>query len=280
MLVTLSEVLPKAKKAGYAVPAFNSYNLEVSQAIIEASEIERSPVIIAVSETAIKYAGLKMIYEIVSLLDEGSRIPRVLHLDHGKNLETIKKALDGGFTSVMFDGSSLAYQENLTITQEVVRLARKYNASVEAELGMIGGQEDKTKSAKIIYTDPTLAVDFVAQSGIDALAVALGTSHGLLVKDEHINYDLLEKISSQIAIPLVLHGASNLHYRIVKRAVAGGIAKINIDTELRQAFSAAVREKLKDKKLYDPRLFLAEGRLAVQKTAQNIIKRFGAENKA
>lgn len=280
MIVSLNDILPTAQKKKYAVPAFNTFNLEVTQAIIGAAEIEKSPVIISVSEKSIEYAGLIPIYEIIISLADKSKIPVVIHLDHGKSLKIIEQAIEVGFTSVMYDSSKLEFETNMDNTWTIVRQAHKSDISVEAELGTIGGQEDKQSSKNIIYTNPKDVLEFVDRTNIDALAVALGTSHGLPVKHEHVDFDLLEKIRQICPIPLVLHGASNLSPQILSRAAKNGISKVNIDTELRQSFTKGVREILHDKKIYDPRTYLSEGRVEIKKTACKIINILGSNHHA
>ncbi|MEO0129682.1 MAG: class II fructose-bisphosphate aldolase, partial [candidate division WOR-3 bacterium] len=178
MLITLNGILPKARKYHYGVGHFNTSNLEITQAIISAAEELYAPVIVGVSEKAINYAGLKVTVEIVRILAEKSKIPIVLHLDHGKNFDIAKKCIDTGFTSVMIDGSYLPFNDNLKLTRKVVKYAHKKNVSVEAEIGRLAGIEDDTKSALNIYTNPEEAEKFAKESECDALAVAIGTSHG------------------------------------------------------------------------------------------------------
>ncbi|KKQ90555.1 MAG: Fructose-bisphosphate aldolase [Berkelbacteria bacterium GW2011_GWA2_38_9] len=280
MIVSLNDILPIAQKKKYAIPAFNTFNLEVTQGILAAAEIEKSPVIISVSEKSIEYAGLLTIYQIIFSLASKSKIPVVIHLDHGKLIELVQQVIDQGFSSVMYDGSKLEFSENIKNTAKVVNLAHRSDISVEGELGTIGGQEDKTSSRNIIYANPKDVLEFVDSTNVDALAVALGTSHGLPVRREHVDFDLLQAIRQICPIPLVLHGASNLSPKILTKAAKNGISKVNIDTELRQGFTKGVREILDDKKLYDPRAYLSEGRLEIKKIAARIINILGSNNKA
>lgn len=279
MIVTLKDILPQAQKKKYAVPAFNTFNLEVTQGILKAAEIERSPVIISVSEKSLAYAGTQPIYEIIYRLAEKSEFPVVIHLDHGKSLELINEIIEIGFSSVMYDGSKLPFAENIANTKEVANLAHDNNISVEGELGTIGGQEDDHSAKIVIYTNPQDVAEFVDRTSVDALAVALGTAHGLPVKNEHLDFELLREIQHHTHVPLVLHGASNLDAKILAQAAKNGITKVNIDTQLRQAFTRGVRQRLTDKKLFDPRQYLSDGRLEVKKEAAKIINILGSNNR-
>jgi len=305
MLTTLKTVLQKADKGGYAVPAFNINNMEILQAIIAAAVKLKSPVIIQTSEGAIQYAGIEYLVEMTRLAAK-AKVPVVLHLDHGKDLKVIKRAIDSGYTSVMIDASSLPYEKNIAATKKVVAWARKKNVSVEAELGAISGVEDlvSVKEKEAFFTDPEQAVDFVKKTNCDALAISIGTAHGAFKSKNEIKLDInrLRKIDKLIKIPLVLHGASGVPKEYVeianrcgaeiegtkgvpnnqiKLAIKAGIRKINTDTDLRLAFTAAVREALvKDKKTFDPRKILGPAREAIQKTAEERIKLFGSARKA
>lgn len=280
MLVNLNDILPKARKYHYAVPAFNIYNLEVFQGIFAAASTFRSPLILAISEKALKYAGNDFISQYLVKVGESSQLPIVIHLDHAQDISLIKIAIDLGFTSVMIDASEYRYEKNLDLTQSVVALAHRHQVTVEAELGTIGGQEDYIRGKEIQLANPLKVAEFVEKTQIDALAVALGTSHGLPVENEKVDLERLDQIALEVNIPLVLHGASNLPANTLRAAIKRGIAKINIDTELRQAFTLAVRESLRDQDLYDPREYLASGREKVEQEARKIIKILGTENKA
>lgn len=305
MLVSLKKILTKAQKGKYAVPAFNINDLEILQAVIQAAKKMKSPVIIQASEGAIKYAGMKNLVDMVENVAE-EKIPIAFHLDHGKDLRVIKKAIKSGFTSIMFDGSKLKYQKNLKLTKKVVGWARKKGISVEAELGAIAGVEDlvSVSEREAILTDPKQAKEFVAETGCDALAIAIGTSHGAykFKKTPKLDIKRLEEIKKSVKIPLVLHGASGVPQELIKlikkcggeideakgnspteikRAIKNGVCKINIDTDLRLAFTAGVRCKLqKDKKVFDPRKILGEAKILIQKVAEDKIKLCGSQNKA
>lgn len=280
MLTNFKKILKDALDGKYAVGHFNTSNLEETQAIISGAVEMRSPVIVGTSESAIEYAGIENLVDIVRNMAEAADIPIVLHLDHGKNFEIVKKAFDAGYTSLMFDGSKLPFEENINITKKVVSLAKQKNISVEAELGiMLEYIKDKDNPEEYL-TNPNQAAEFVRSTGIDALAVAIGTAHGLPVKEEKIDFKRIKQISEKINIPLVLHGSSNSTIGDFRKAIRMGIAKVNIDTELRQAFAKGVREELQDEDLYNLRDFLAEGRAEVKERVKKLIRVFGSENKA
>jgi len=280
MLTNFKKILRDALDGRYAVGHFNTSNLEETQAIISGAAEMRSSVIVGTSESAIDYAGIENLVDIVRNMAEKVDIPVVLHLDHGKNFEIVKKAFNAGYTSLMFDGSKLPLEENINITKKVVSLAKQRDVSVEAELGiMLENIQDKNRTAEFL-TDPNQAVEFVRSTGIDALAVAIGTAHGLPIKEEKIDFNRIKQISEKINIPLVLHGSSNSTIGDFRKAIRMGIAKVNIDTELRQAFTKGVREELQDEDLYNLRDFLAEGRAEVKERVKKLIRVFGSENKA
>jgi len=302
MLVNLNHILPKARKSHYAVGHFNTSNLEITQAIISAAEELNAPVIIGISEKAITYAGLRQISEIVRSLAEKSKIPVVLHLDHGPSFELARECIYAGFTSVMIDVSHLPYRENLKITRKVVQYAHKRNVSVEAEIGRLAGIEDdiKIKKGDAIYTDPAEAKRFARESKCDALAIAIGTSHGAykFKGTPRLRIDVLKEIADEVKIPLVLHGASGVKQRwvnyvnsfggkiehakgvpdkLIKEAVKNGIAKINVDTDIRIAFTAGIREYLvRNPADFDPRKILGAGRDKVREIVSEKIKLFSS----
>lgn len=280
MLVTLNKVLRAAQEHKFAVGAFNTYNLESTQAIIGAAEELHAPVIIQTSEKAIEYAGMEEIAAIVTTRAKESPVPIVFHVDHGRTHKVLYDALEAGYTSIMFDGSHLEYEENVRWTKEMVERAHKEGISVEAELGRVGGVEDDI-SADEGMTDPALAVDFVKRTHCDALAIGIGNNHGKPKPGERLHLDVLEKIRSVVSVPLVLHGASSTPEDKIKQAIKLGITKINIDTDLRVAFSGAEREILKDdKKIYDPRAILTPGREAMQEVVKHKIALFGGAMKS
>ncbi len=305
MLVNLNKVLIPARKAGYAIPALNFNNLEFVQAITEAAMELNSPVIVQTSEGAIEYMGIDYIGALVNAVAKKSKVPFVLHMDHGKTLPLIKKVIASGFyTSVMFDGSTLPYEENVKTTKLIVKLAHAKKMSVEAELGVLKGIEDNVSATEHLFTDPKQALEFVKKTGCDALAIAIGTSHGAYKFSSTAKLDLerLKQIAALVKIPLVLHGASGVPTYLLEelkkdcerigdcdrlsgaegvpneqitKAIKLGIAKINVDTDLRLAFTGGVRTALiLDKKVFDPRKYLGVGREAVKKVAKEKISLF------
>lgn len=305
MLVTNKEVLSVASDEGYAIGAFNINNMEILQAIVETAKEEKSPIIVAASPSAIKYAGLEYITTMVKAAAQKTpSIPITLHLDHGKDVETASMCINGGFTSVMIDGSHLEFEENIAMTKHVVNLAFSKGISVEAELGKLVSQESAVQDTEDPYTDPEAAVEFVDRTGVDALAVAIGTSHGAykFKGEAKLDFKRLEAIRSKIGIPLVLHGASGVPTWIVekatkygaqwrgakgipddhiKEAISLGIAKINIDTDLRLAFTASVREILTTSPtVYDPRKILGPAKENMKRVVKEKMRLFGSAGKA
>ena len=234
MYSTLKEVLKEANDLNMAVGAFNTHNLEMLPAIIKAAVNEKTPVIVQTSCGTANYIGHKNLVSICkSMADEyGAEV--VLHLDHAKDYDEIRKAIDAGYSSVMFDGSSLPLKENILGTKRVVAYAKKYGVSVEAELGTVGGTEDGIAVAQdeVRYTDPADAVEFVKQTGIDALAVAIGTNHGQYKSKTNINFERLKEIKDVVDIPLVIHGGTGVKEEDVKKVIDLGIRKFNVGTEL------------------------------------------------
>jgi fructose-bisphosphate aldolase, class II len=307
MLTTLSAVLKKAKRGNYAVGAFNISSLEVLQSIVAAAEAEQSPVIISTSEGAIDYAGMDELGALVHLAAKRASVPVVFHLDHGKNLDLVLRAIRSDlYTSVMFDGSSLPFSENIKQTKRVVKLAHSRGISVEAELGAIAGIEDfvNVKDRDAHLTDPAEAKEFVRATGCDALAIAIGTSHGAykFTGRSRLDYDRLKDIKKAVSVPLVLHGASAVPSALkkkcialgckiedakgvadanVKRAILGGINKVNIDTDLRIAFDAGVREFLQDHpEVFDPRKILGPAKDLMTRVVRQKMRLFGCAGKA
>jgi fructose-bisphosphate aldolase class II len=306
MLVNLNDILPQARKEGYAVGAFNTSNLEITQAIITAAETLDAPVIIATSEKAIKYAGIESISEMIIGMSKRATIPVVLHLDHGQSYELCTECIKYGYTSVMIDASHLPYAGNVKLTRKVVRYARRKKITVEAEIGRLAGIEDDlaVKSKDAFYTDPDEAKRFANATECDALAVAIGTSHGAYKFKgiPRLRIDILKKIAAVTAVPLVLHGASGVkakwisrvnryggalqHARgvpdqLIRQAVLNGIAKINTDTDLRIGFTAGAREYLHDNpEAFDPRAIISAAHNRVVEVVLDRIKIFGSENKA
>jgi fructose-bisphosphate aldolase class II len=305
MLVTNRDLLVPARKDHYAVGAFNVNNLEVVLAVAEAATEEKSPAIVAVTPSAIKYGGLTYLSRIVKTAAETSSVPMSLHLDHGEDFDTAKKCVDAGFTSVMIDGSHLKFADNVALTKRVVDVAHPKGVSVEAELGRLAGVEESTVEEKdAILTDPNTAREFVERTGVDALAVAIGTSHGAykFKADPKLDFERLSLIKEKVDVPLVLHGASSVPPWIVekaakygaqlegargipedhiKKAITLGIAKINIDTDLRLAFTATIREVLaKSPKEFDPRKILGPAKETMEEVVKGKMRLFGSSGKA
>ena len=282
-LVPVSELLLKAERGGYAVGAFNANNMEIIQAIIEAAEKENSPVILQASQGAINYAGLDFIAGMVKIAARSSKIPVALHLDHGTDFSQVVRCIRWGFTSVMFDGSKLPLEDNIAITNRVLAIARAVNVSVEAELGKIGGTEDQVQVSEkeAQYTDPVEAEYFVKQTGVDSLAIAIGTAHGQYKGEPKLDFDRLKKIKSLTNIPLVLHGSSGVPDQAIQRAIKLGICKVNIDTNIREAFVGEMRRVIADKPdEIDPRKILGPAREATLEIIRQKIQLFGSSGKA
>lgn len=283
-LVTMRELLQEADKGGYAVGAFNANNMEIVQAIIGAAQEENSPVILQASQGAIKYAGIEYIVGVVKTAAEKATVPVALHLDHGTSFEQIVQCVRYGFSSVMIDGSKYPLEENIALVNKVIEVAKKgAGLSVEAELGKIGGTEDdiSVDEREALMTVPEEAVEFVKRTDLDALAIAIGTAHGAYKGVPKLDFDRLKKINSLVDIPLVLHGASGVPDEAITQAISLGICKINIDTQLRQAFVGGVKEALAAKPdEIDPRKLLGPAREAMKAIVKEKMRLFGCAGKA
>jgi fructose-bisphosphate aldolase, class II len=305
MLVTNKDIMVPARKNGYAIGAFNVQNMESMQAVAEAASEERSPVIMAITPSVIKYAGMPYISGLVKTAAQLSTVPISMHLDHGEDFDTVSKCVAAGFSSVMIDGSFLTFEENIALTRRVVDLAHPKGVSVEAELGKLAGVEERSVEEKeAILTDPNTAAEFVEKTGVDTLAVAIGTSHGAykFKTQAKLDLDRLKIIKERVAIPLVLHGASTVPIALVEKAtkygaslegakgtpeqelqkaIALGIAKINTDTDLRLAFISSVREVLTNSpKEFDPRKILGPAKQAMKDVAKGKMRLFGSSGRA
>jgi len=283
VLISTARLLKAAVKGKYAIGAFNCNNMEIVQAIVTAAEAENAPVILQASQGAIKYAGLDYITAMVKEAASKTRIPVALHLDHGTSFEQNIRCIAAGFTSVMIDGSRLPLEENIALTKQVVAVARAVGVSVEAELGKIGGTEDDitVDEAAAFFTDPEEAVYFVEQTGVDALAVAIGTAHGRYKGEPRLDFERLQEITQKVDIPLVLHGSSGVPAEAIREAVKRGIRKINIDTNIREAFVAAMRRVLADNPdEIDPRKVLGPAREAAVEVIREKIRLFGSADRA
>lgn len=280
MLSTLQSVLQKAHRGRYAVGAFNVSDLEQTQAVIAAAVALRSPVIINTSEKAIDYAGVHPIAALVKAMAREANVPIVLNLDHGRSYQGALTCLRSGWTGIMFDGSKLPYEQNVRTTAKVKQAAKKFGVGVEGEIGQVKYQVDLAISKKPVLATPEEAIDFVRRTKVDALAVGIGNAHGLPIPHERLHFDLLSRIHRAVRVPLVLHGASGTSDASIKKAVARGICKINIDTDLRLAFTAAVRKELRDKTMFDPRGYLAPARDAVMEVVKHKMIVFGSKGRA
>lgn len=282
MLVNMKEMLEKAKKEKYAVAHFNINNLEWTRFILEACEENKSPVILGVSEGAIKYMGG---YSVVSFLVYGLvkelniTIPVALHLDHGSSVESCKKAIDVGFTSVMIDGSKYSLDENIAMTKEVISYAHPKNVTVEAEVGAIGGEEDGVANETMYATiEDSIAL---SKTEIDFLAPALGSVHGLYKGNPNLNFDRMKQISEVTNLPLVLHGGTGIPDEQIKKAIECGICKLNINTELQIAWNQSVRSFLEsNQNVYDPRKIIKSGEGAIKDAIKKKLELLGCLQKA
>lgn len=277
MLVNFNEMLSQAKKNKYAVPHFNINNLEWSKYILEECQKENIPVILGVSESAIKYMGgsntiVGMIKGLIK--DLKITIPVCLHVDHGSSFETCKEAIDAGFSSVMIDASALKLNENIEITKKVVDYAHKKDISVEAEIGHIGSQgANPTNDMNATIEE---CIKIYEATKIDALAPALGSVHGFYKEKPNLDFERMKEINEKLPIPLVLHGGSGIPDEQIKKAIACGISKINVNTELQAAWSNAVRTFLEEnKEVYDPRKIIKSGEQAIKNAVAEKIKLFG-----
>ena len=290
-LVTTKEMFEKSMKEGYAIGAFNINNMEILQGIVDAAQKQNSPVILQASSGAIKYARIKYLMKMVEAAVEETNIPIAIHLDHGADFEACKMCIDNGFTSVMIDGSKYSFEENIAITKKVVEYAHERGVVVEAELGQLAGIEDdvnvSTEDAN--FTTPDEAVEFVERTGCDSLAIAIGTSHGAykFKGEPRLRFDILEEITNRLpGYPLVLHGASSVPQEFVemcnkyggnipgakgvteellREAAKYGVCKINIDSDIRLAMTANIRECfVNSPEVFDPRTYLGKAREAVK----------------
>ncbi|EJO5348963.1 class II fructose-1,6-bisphosphate aldolase [Clostridium botulinum] len=296
-LVTTKEMFKKAYEGKYSIGAFNINNMEILQGVVNAAKDANSAVILQVSSGALKYAGPKYLKAMVDAAIADTGIDIALHLDHGPSLDVVKLAIESGFTSVMFDGSHYDYEENVAKTKEVVEYAHAHGVVVEAELGVLAGVEDDVKSDVHIYTEPDQAVDFVNRTGVDSLAIAIGTSHGAykFAGEAQLRFDILEEIQQKLpGFPIVLHGASSVDPESVetcnkyggdlagakgvpadmlRKASSMAVCKINMDTDLRLAMTAGIRKVLaEDPKQFDPRKYLGEGRTRIENIVADKIK--------
>ena len=308
-IVTTTEMFKKAYKEGYAIGAFNVNNMEIIQGIMEAAGELRSPVILQVSNGARKYAGHNYIVKLVEAATiQYKDIPVALHLDHGADFEMCKSCIDGGFTSVMIDGSQYSFKENIELTKKVVDYAHERGVVVEGELGQLAGVEDDVNVEHHSYTKPEEVEEFVSKTGVDSLAIAIGTSHGAFKfkpgTKPQLRFDILEEVSKRLPeFPIVLHGASSVSAKYVdiinsnggklkdavgipedmlRKAAKSSVCKINIDSDIRLAMTAGVREALvENDDMFDPRVYLKQGRAYVKELVEHkMINVLGSNGKA
>lgn len=281
-LISNREMLKKAQREHYAVPAFNVHNLETVQVVVETAANLSSPVILAGTPGTFSYAGTDFL---VSICQEAARLhnlPLALHLDHHENPQDIRQKVIAGVRSVMIDGSQLAFADNIRKVADVVGLCHRYDASVEAELGRLGGQEEELVVAdgESFFTDPAAAREFVERTGIDSLAVAIGSAHGLYHGQPHLDFGRLAAIRAQVAIPLVLHGASGIPGHMVRQAIELGICKVNVATDLKIAFADAVKAYfIEHPDANDPRKYIVPGKQAMQRVVEEKIRICGSAGK-
>ena len=271
MIVNMKELLEKAKEKGIAVPQFNINNLEWARYILEECELKKNPVILGVSEGAAKYIGgfkttVKMIEGLIE--DLNISIPVVIHLDHGSSYDMCIKAIEAGFSSVMIDASKEALDKNINITKNIVDYAHKRNVTVEGEIGHIG-----LTSGEAIYTDVVSATNYVKETGVDALAPAVGSLHGIYLSEPIINFERIKEISDSTNVPLVLHGGTGIPEETLHKAINLGIAKLNINTALQVAWAKAVRIYLNENsEIYDPRKVIGAGEKAIKEVVDYYIE--------
>lgn len=243
MLVSLKEIL----KNDQTVLGFNVFGYEDSMAVIKAAEELNMPVILMTNKDAVNFMPIEMFGLMLGKLAKDSKVPVCVHLDHSTSMEDIERAINAGYTSVMFDGSQLEFEENVSKTQAVVEIAHKHNVSVEAEIGAVGYSDPRVK-ARAIYTDPCEAAEFAVKTEVDALAVAIGTVHRMVMQEARIDYDLLKRINEKVDIPLVIHGASGAKDEDIVRMCKNGVGKINFGTTLRMAFGKTLRQVIETEK--------------------------------
>ena len=283
MLMNMKDLLAVANEHKFAVPAFNISDYSMMNGIFEASEEKQAPVIIAIHPDELKHTGTEIVKAIIEKAHKAT-VPVCSHLDHGATFEQVMLAIQSGFTSVMIDGSSLSFEDNIAVCKKVAEAAHAVNVSVEGELGTIGSTDAQAEAGAntIIYTDPDAAVKFVEATGVDTLAIAIGTSHGIYPKGmkPELKLDLLKVIKSKVSIPLVLHGGSNNPDAEIGQSVTLGVNKINISSDIKVAYYEKMREVLKDESLREPNVIQPACIAAMKETAYHKIELFQADGKA
>lgn len=281
-LVTTKQMLLDAQKGGYAVGAFNVENMEMVQAAIEAAEELKSPVILQATPLSQEYTSSELIYAMVEVAAKKASVPVAIHLDHGSSFEWALKCLRAGFTSIMIDGSHGTFEENIAICKKVVEVCHPIGIPVEAELGKVGGNEDGLEGGdNNPYTDPKQAAEFVKRTGVDFLAVAIGTAHGVYKGVPKLDKKRLSEIREAVSVPLVLHGTSGVPDEDVKDCIARGICKVNYATDLRMAYTKGIWKALTENQdLFDPKIYGALGREKVKERVKDRIRVVGSAGKA
>lgn len=280
-LVTSEKMLKDAQKGGYAVGAFNAENMEMVKAIIKAAEELKAPVMIQTTPSTVKYGTLDTYAAIVAAEAKKASVPVCLHLDHGNSFELAVQAIKAGYTSVMIDGSHEDFEGNIAVSKKVADVAKAVGIPVEAELGKVGGKEDDLEAEADTNTDPQQAKEFVERTGVDSLAVAIGTAHGFYVGTPVLDKERLSEIRQVVDIPLVLHGASGLSDEDVSDCVKRGICKVNFATELRAAYTAAGKKLMEEKpETIDPKALGKAGMAAVTELVKGRMKVCGCDGKA
>ena len=283
MFIILSKaMLLKAQREGYAVPAFNIHNLETLQVVVETAAEMRSPLIVAGTPGTFSYAGTGNVVAIASDLAKTYNQPLAIHLDHHEDFDDIAQKVHAGIRSAMIDGSNHPFSENVALVKQVTNYCHRYDVSVEAELGRLGGQEDDliVDSKDALYTNPQQAREFVELTGIDSLAVAIGTAHGLYTDTPKLDFERLAAIRNQVDVPLVLHGASGLSAVDIRTAISLGICKVNVATELKTAFSNALKTYLSSHPdASDPRHYMVPAKTAMKEVVRKVIADCGCEGK-
>jgi len=280
-LVNSKQILLDAQQYNYAVGAFNVENMEMVKAVIGAAEELKAPVILQTTPSTVKYAGTEVYHAMVNAFAARSKVPVCLHLDHGDSYDLAVQAIRAGYTSIMIDGSAKAYDDNVAISRKVVNEAKRAGVPVEAELGRVGGKEDDLDVEADTNTDVGEAIDFVQRTEIDSLAVAIGTAHGFYAGTPVLNKQRLSEIRDNVSIPLVLHGASGISDEDVRDCIRRGICKVNFATELRVAYTDAVKELLREKpETFDPKVLGKVGIEAVKQLVKNRMMVCGCDGKA
>ncbi len=281
-LVTTKQLLLDAQAGGYAIGAFNVENMEMVQAVIAAAEELHSPVIMQTTPSTVKYAGLDYFYANVKVAAERASVPVAMHLDHGSSFELAMQALRTGYTSIMIDGSHKSFEDNIAVSKAVADACHPSGVPVEAELGKVGGKEDDLDGGEDNpYTDPQQAKEFAERTGVDSLAVGIGTAHGIYKGIPKLDVERLSEIRNVVSIPLVLHGTSGVPDEAVKECIRRGICKVNYATDLRIAFTKGVNEVLGQKPdTIDPKKYNAQGREEVKRYVMGKMEVCGSVGKA